>query len=96
LEVLERSGQVPADRAAAARSAYQQLQRSALQAITDLAALQQRMSQLLVRVQQVQVQQEMVQHGSGEPLQMLDRLREDRELARQEVRVVVYVGGCTS
>lgn len=86
LDVLERSGGLPPDRAAAARSAHQQLQRGVLQAIADLAALQRHVSLLLARLQQVRAQQEVAQQGAAKPSHVLDRFREDGQHARQEVR----------
>ena len=99
LDGLERGGGVPHDRLQAARDGYQHLQRGALRALSDLAALQKRMGQLLAQLQQVEAQGELVQQGGfTDPVQVLDKFREDRERARREVRWLAgwlagWVGG---
>ena len=86
LNGLERGGGVPPGRLQAARDGYQQLQHGALRALSDLATLQQRMGQLLAQLQQVEAQGELVQQGGfTDPVQVLDKFREDRERARREV-----------
>ncbi|KAL4436789.1 hypothetical protein ABPG75_003928 [Micractinium tetrahymenae] len=75
---------VPSDRVAAARGAYAQLQHAALRAVSDLAALQQRLAGLLVQVQAVRLQAQWEERGFTDPIQLLDQVREDRDRAGRE------------
>ena len=92
LDSLERggagAGAPPPDRLATARGAYSQLQHAALRAVADLAALQRRVAGLLVQAQGARVHAEMeaaAASGDTDPIQVIDRFREDRDCARRQV-----------
>lgn len=76
---------VPADRLVAARGAYAQLHHAALRAVSDLAALQQRLAGLLAQAQAARMQAEWEEGGLGDPMQLIDRVREDHDRAAREV-----------
>lgn len=79
--------QVPPHALASARTAYAQLQRAALRAAADLAALHGRARALLAQLAQVEVQGEVAEmYGLDDPVQVLDKFREDRGRAASEVR----------
>lgn len=71
-------------RVQAARDAYESLQRAALRAVADLAALQQR---LAARLQEAAAQREAAQHGFTDAVQLIDKYREERDRAAREVNV---------
>lgn len=96
LDALERGGAAggssagagaapPAERLAAARGVYAQLQHAALRAVSDLAALQHRVSTLLVQAEAVRVQAEAEARGYTDPIQLIDQVREERDRAQREV-----------
>ena len=72
----------------APRGAYQQLQSAALRSVGDLAVLQRRVAQLVERAVQARVLQEAMGQGLTDPAGWwMDRLREDRDRARLQVRL---------
>ncbi|PRW58036.1 coiled-coil domain-containing 146-like [Chlorella sorokiniana] len=74
----------PPERLEHARAAYGALQRAALRAVADLAALQARVAQLLGQLGALEAQRTAAEHGFSDPLQLLDKFREDRDEAQRQ------------
>lgn len=63
----------PQERLEHARASYGALQRAALRAVADLAALQARVAQLLGQLGALAAQQTAAEHGFSDPVQLLDK-----------------------